>query len=175
MQQPPTSSTDLIFDIETLVSVAQPKSILVIGNAPENFLNDYCSQCRLLGQEVEIEQLSDVKDALENPSQQQFDMGIVLGGFEHLSKQSGGQLIGHLRDIQCRQFCLAITLDKAESESAWSLIDMLGFGLRRVAQYDAGEEKIGLFKYRLKDYKKTPEWLNPNNWANPEMWGKYWW
>lgn len=175
MQQLSKFPSELIFDIETLVSAAQPKSILVIGSAPPNFLEDYCSHSRLLGHEIKLEQTSDPNNFLANPPQIQHDMGIVLGAVETLNKQTGGQLIGFLRDVQCLQFCLAISFNRQEKNTEWSMVDMLGFGLRRVAQYDVEGQKSELFKYRLKDYKKTPDWLNASNWANPEMWGKYWW
>jgi hypothetical protein len=175
MQQASTIPSELIFDIETLVSAVQPVSLLIVGPAPKNFLQEYCAQRRLLGDEISIEHVEDGERALKEAHQQHVDMGIVLGAIDSMSKQNAGQLIGNLRDVQCGQFCLTVTLNDKDKKDPWSLIDMLGFGLRRVAEYEVDGNKLGLFKYRLKDYKRTPDWLNADNWANPEMWGKYWW
>jgi len=37
------------------------------------------------------------------------------------------------------------------------------------------EQVLSLFTYDLHDYKQVPDWLNARFWANPEMFGKYWW
>jgi len=52
---------------------------------------------------------------------------------------------------------------------------LFSFALKKVAIYEHNDKKFGLFKYNISDYKTTPDWLNADNWANPEMWGKYWW
>jgi len=58
----------------------------------------------------------------------------------------------------------------------WHLTDLFSFALSKVASYlQEDQTEIGLFKYNINDYKKTPDWLNADNWANPQMWGKYWW
>lgn len=31
---------------------------------------------------------------------------------------------------------------------------------------------IAVFVYNISEYKDTPEWLNNENWANPELWEK---
>ncbi|MFP4252452.1 MAG: DUF6231 family protein [Guyparkeria sp.] len=36
-----------------------------------------------------------------------------------------------------------------------------------------GDEPMYLFD--IETYKRTPDWLNARNWANPELWGKYRW
>jgi hypothetical protein len=166
---------DLLFDIETLVSVAQPKSILILGPRPTGFLADYQQQCGLLNHPISIETVDKPDVKMQIKSTLQYDLGILLGGLERVDKSLGGQLISRLRDVQCRQFCLVTSLDKQPSAETWGLVDMLSFGLRSVATYEVEQQHIGLFKYNLKDYKKTPDWLNADNWANPEMWGKYWW
>jgi hypothetical protein len=27
----------------------------------------------------------------------------------------------------------------------------------------------------LREYKQVPDWLNAKFWANPQLFGKYWW
>ena len=190
---------DVFFDIETLLNVAQPSSILLIGDQTSAFLDDYLMQKRLLNQNCEVthirvSQLSSLADTNRH------DVGIAINLFEHIDKQTGIQVLSRLRDLLCHQYCVCLPIkinEKNPSETDWQLTEMFGFALERVALYDSPEpnnglerdnsperddsleqgndNKLGLFKYNINDYKKTPEWLNSDNWANPEMWGKYWW
>ncbi|MFP4154550.1 MAG: DUF6231 family protein [Halothiobacillaceae bacterium] len=40
---------------------------------------------------------------------------------------------------------------------------------------EPGGGSWALYRHSLHDYKQTPDWLNPRNWANPELWDKYRW
>ncbi len=31
------------------------------------------------------------------------------------------------------------------------------------------------YTFNIANYKETPEWLSPRNWANPELWDKFRW
>jgi hypothetical protein len=33
-------------------------------------------------------------------------------------------------------------------------------------------DKAVIFIYDISKYKENPDWLNSNNWANPELWEK---
>lgn len=46
---------------------------------------------------------------------------------------------------------------------------MVSLGYRRQSAND------GLYLFDIESYKDTPDWLNPRNWANPELWDKYRW
>ena len=46
---------------------------------------------------------------------------------------------------------------------------LVALGYRRVNADDA------LYLFDIETYKDTPDWLNPRNWANPELWDKYRW
>ena len=181
MPSPCTYPNDIFFDIETLINVAQPTSILLIGNQKSDFLDSYLEQKKLLNQECKITKISTNEiTLLENT--ERHDVGIVIDLFEHIDKQTGIQILSKLRDLLCHQYCICLAIstqnDIADS-TKWQLSDMFGFALERVAIYadSMPDQKLqtGLFKYNINDYKKTPDWLNSDNWANPEMWDKYWW
>jgi len=166
---------DALFDIETLINVAQAEQILVVGNCDPSFLDGYKEQKSVLNHECNIVHLGcdDVQQLWE--LQQRFDVAIVIGLFEQLDKTKGMQVLSRLRDVLCTQYCICLPLAKQSSASQWSLTDLYSFALSKVASYTQEDVEYVLFKYNINDYKKTPDWLNSDNWANPQMWGKYWW
>ncbi len=176
-----TYPQDVFFDIETLINVAQPSSILLISDQSSDFLTPYMEQKKLLKQTCALKHIrTDNIDKITKVARH--DVAIVLDAFEHLTKQSGFQLLSRLRDLLAHQYCIALPIDSQinpQNQSTWQLTDLFSFALERVAIYGACDEinqqQIGLFKYNINDYKKTPDWLNSDNWANPKMWEKYRW
>lgn len=167
---------EVLFDIETLVNVAQPSKLLLIGDVDGGFLDPYLQQKELLGQPCAIHQIkTDQLDLLWDISER-FDVAIALNVFEHVTKPTAQQVLARLRDVLCPQYCICLPMGhRAGQQSTWQLSDLFSFALRKVAQYSENETEYALFKYHIEDYKNTPDWLNADNWANPEMWGKYWW
>lgn len=177
MNYPP----DLFFDIETLINVAQPKRIILLGDCDSGFLDNYIEQKQLLNQACEVTHIT-----MENIDSfwqldERFDVGLVINLFEHIDKITGQRILSRLRDVMCPQYCLALPLatqinnSKTLAINTWQLTDLFSFALSKVASYTTETTEYGLFKYNISDYKKTPDWLNADNWANPQMWGKYWW
>ena len=181
-----TYPQDVYFDIETLINVAQPSSILLIGEQTSDFLDNYREQKQILNQSCTIDCIrNDEIDSLAEVPRH--DVAIAIDVFEHIDKQTGYQLLSRLRDLLAQQYCIALpfcgpaqnSTTNSDSHESWLLTDLFGFALQRVAVYENAasdnSQQIGLFKYNIKDYKKTPDWLNSDNWANPEMWEKYRW
>jgi len=171
-----TYPTDLLFDIETLINVAQPTRILVLGDIDPAFLDGYIEQKSLLKQNCSVSHIVSADIQTIWQCQEKFDVAIAINLFEHLEKTIGMQVLSRLRDVLTPQYCIALPLAQEPGESGWQLTDLFSFALSKVASYtQENKADIGLFKYNINDYKKTPDWLNSDNWANPEMWGKYWW
>jgi len=178
--------SNIFFDIETLINVAQPQRILLLGDCEPGFLNDYLQQKRLLNQtcdisHIKIDEINSLWDLNER-----FDVGLIVNLFEHIGKVKGQQILSRMRDVLCSQYCLCLPLrpsnttsdgGKTDSErrSEWELADLFSFALSKVASYESDAVEYGLFKYNINDYKNTPDWLNADNWANPKMWEKYRW
>lgn len=170
-----TAPTELLFDIETLINSAQPRRILILGNIDPAFLNDYCEQKKILNQEcnvthidaIDIDRIWEIND--------RFDVGLALNLFEHINTNKGYQVLSRLRDVLTPQYCVALPLSHQDDNSDWQLTDLFSFALSKVAEYEQDKSGLTLFKYNIDDYKKTPDWLNADNWANPQLWGKYWW
>lgn len=162
---------ELWFDIETLVSVAQPRSIALIGDIDARFLDNHMAQTKVLGQQCELHLLQ--LDDLDHFNAR-VDVAVVANVFEHIDKPTGARLISRLRDVLSAQFCISLPLAKKQ-DLGWQRNELFALGMQRVSSYQVAGQEFALFKYQLKDYKKTPDWLNADNWANPHMWGKYWW
>ncbi len=173
--------TELLFDIETLINAAQPQSILLLGDVDPEFLDEYCAQKALIRQECEVHHITATNIDQLWGLQQRFDVGLALNLFEHIDKNIGQQVLSRLRDVLTPQYCVALPLlnaGAAANSNAWQLTDLFSFALSKVNTYQesgADNEDLALFKYNIEDYKKTPDWLNADNWANPQLWGKYWW
>jgi len=171
--------TSLLFDIETLLNVAQPSSILLLGDADPQFLKNYLEQKTALHKNCSLTTLQSSEiDQLESLTTR-FDVGIALSLFEGLSKSQGQRILCKLRDQLTSQYCIGLTLDTGGNYDNWQLNDLFAFALDRVASYPVESDnqsiQYGLFKYNIMDYKKTPNWLNTDNWANPKLWNKYRW
>ena len=166
---------DVFFDIVTLVNVAQPERILLLSNHHSDFLNDYVEQKQLLQQHCTVQQLTIDQAAQLSELNERFDLAIAIDWFEHLHKTTGEQHLARLRDVLCPQYCVCLPLTKDLAKNQWQLTDLFSFALSKVADYNIDDKQLALFKYNIDSYKKTPDWLNADNWANPQMWGKYWW
>ncbi|MBX2847475.1 MAG: hypothetical protein KTR16_04090 [Acidiferrobacterales bacterium] len=147
--------SDIYFDIETLVNVAQPDSILLIGDPPSNFLADYRVQKELLQQTCELKHISsDDVDKLADVTRH--DVAIAINIFEHIDKQQGIQLLSRMRDLLAHQYCIALPFKEQiktpqDESQAWYLTDLFGFAMERVATYRTPDNdlQLGLFKYNI--------------------------
>lgn len=166
---------DIFFDIETLINVAQPQRILLLGDCDSAFLNSYLEQKALLNQACDVVHIKhqDISQLWELPKP--FDVAIAVGLFEHIDKKQGMRVLSRLRDVLSPQYCICLPIAGLGKHSEWQLTDLFSFALSKVASYQSEGSELGLFKYNISDYKKTPDWLNADNWANPDLWGKYWW
>jgi len=166
---------DIFFDIETLVNVAQPQRILLLGDCNDDFLQNYIKQRAILKQSCSVTKLTPNQLKDFNALEQSFDVAIAINWFENFDKRTGAQTLARLRDVLSPQYCICLPITTSSQNEGWQLTDLFSFALSKVASYQSDELEYGLFKYNIDDYKKTPDWLNSDNWANPQMWGKYWW
>lgn len=165
----------VIADIETLMVTALPKRVALIGHGLESSIKEYQTQQAILGVSVTTQSTElDGREIALNELQR-CDLAIITNVLEHLPKKLGMQLIAGVRDRLSSQFCVHYHWPPAGTDDTWQLTDFLSLGLIRVSDYHWQEQNSALFKYSIANYKRTPDWLNADNWANPELWGKYWW
>ena len=81
-------------------------------------------------------------------------------------------LVSWLRDVHVQKVLVMARSDNAGELSRHSLI---GLGFHRLAVSRDATGRRRWYEYDMAHYKVTPDWLNPRNWANPELWDKYRW
>lgn len=104
-----------------------------------------------------------------------FDLALVADTLEHMSARDAGVVIARLRDLHARRLLVVVRMgpDWPGQRSHWESGDLLAYGLRRAAGAPGEHGPVHVYRFDLRDYKQTPEWLSPKDWANPEQWGKY--
>lgn len=164
------------FDIETLLNECQPASILVVGSGVEEAVDNYREQKRLMGRECRVKHIG--RDGPAGTLSSRYDMGIVAATIEHMDKKEAVLLLSRLRDLYTARFCTVVRIgdDWPDQQSTWTRNELLGIGMMLVNSYvDEDNRQTHLYKYDIATYKPTPGWLNPDDWANPELWNKYRW
>jgi len=163
-------------EIEELLEAHQPGSVLVIGpDEPPDFpaLTAYqanhpaCRVTHVLPPEIP-RRLTGLG---------RYDFGLVSGTLESLDKAMGARLIAALRDLHTRRFCVVVPINGRDERrvSHWQAAELLSFGLAPAQSRDRNGSPLSLYRYDIAEYKPTPDWLNPDHWANPELWDKYRW
>jgi len=100
-----------------------------------------------------------------------FDLAVLVECLEHLPKREGLQLLGGIRNLNASR--VAVLADLAAC--GWHATDFFALALSESERFCREAQVLSLFTYDLHDYKQVPDWLNARFWANPEMFGKYWW
>lgn len=122
-----------------------------------------------LGETGPFEQLDASELLLQPDAPARRRLVLVAGALEHLPAQRGEQLLALLRDrVAETLYCLA-------DAGQWPAHRMLALGLRPLGTYPRGSRGTALYHFDLFDYKRTPDWLTPRHWANPELWDRYRW
>ncbi|MEL7558158.1 DUF6231 family protein [Stutzerimonas chloritidismutans] len=100
-----------------------------------------------------------------------YDLALVADCLEHLPKRDGLQLLGGIRNLNTSRMAVLVDLNA----SNWQATDFYSLALQLSGCFERGGQTVTLFTYDLLDYKQVPDWLNAKYWANPQMFGKYWW
>lgn len=100
-----------------------------------------------------------------------YDLALVADCLEHLPKRDGLRLLGGIRNLNASRIAVLVDLNACD----WQATDFFALALQVSARFERDEQTLTLFTYDLLDYKQVPDWLNAKFWANPQMYGKYWW
>ena len=105
-----------------------------------------------------------------------FDMAVVADQLEYMNHHLGEELLGRLRNLHTESLVVVYQPQLAPARLRWHHNEFLGMGMRRDRTFvnDEGREMV-LYTYELATYNFVRKWNNPQFWANPENWGKYWW
>ena len=99
-------------------------------------------------------------------------LAIVDGAARFPSEPVAVQLVGRLRDLHADRV-LVIAAHRHTGHLDRHALIGLGFQRWASSQDPAGRRRW--YEFDMAHYKTTPDWLNPRNWANPELWDKYRW
>lgn len=150
-----------------------PRSILTVGAQAADWLRDYAAahpECR-------VEAIAGLDPVGELAGVGHCDLALVAGVLERLPPRRAGVLLARLRDLYAG--CLLVRVPIGERwpdhASHWTRNDLLAYGLRLVAECRQEAGPVHLYRFDLYDYKTTPDWLNSDRWAHPELWDKYRW
>lgn len=115
--------------------------------------------------------------AADGPSalagQSRHDAALVLGVLESLPHRRGVELLQALRDVYASRILVGVQAPE------WTRSRFLGLGFTTLGMHrnDLGgsSNQLALYGYDLATYKHTPDWLNADYWANPDLFGRYRW
>jgi len=113
----------------------------------------------------------------ESSRLQASNCALVAGAIEALPKLEAEILLARVRDLLSQRVCVIVGSEifhRDELES-WNLADFSALGFRSLSAPGSGDHDPRLFTYDINSYKPTHDWLNPKNWANPELWDKFRW
>jgi len=166
-------ATDIDNALANLLDTHQPLSVLVIGTEIPAAITAYRAdhpECRLCHVTP-----PDLPQGLDTPGHS--DFGIIINTLEHMDKAHAGRLIARLRDLQTSRFYTVIPMGDQwrEQKTVWEPSDLIAYGMGLAGQYTDDGKPVHVYKFDINDYKATPDWLNPDHWANPELWDKYRW
>lgn len=100
-----------------------------------------------------------------------YDLALVGNCLERLPKRVGLELLGGIRNLNANRLAVLVELEACD----WRETDFYALALQASERFHRDGRTLTLFTYDLHDYKQVPDWLNAKFWANPEMFGKYWW
>ncbi|MFC3609528.1 DUF6231 family protein [Stutzerimonas tarimensis] len=103
--------------------------------------------------------------------QRRYELALVADCLEHLPRRTGLELLGGIRNLNANRLAVLVDLDAV----GWQITDLYALALQASERFERDGQTLTLFTYDLLDYKQVPDWLNAKFWANPHLYGKYWW
>ena len=91
--------------------------------------------------------------------------------FPGFFKDKLAKTLGGIRNLNASRIAVLADLKAC----GWRETDFYALALQSSECFARDDQVLNLFTYDLREYKQVPDWLNAKFWANPEMFGKYWW
>lgn len=162
----------VLSSIRNAVSEARPQSILVVVEEKSE-VND------LLGLSIEQVQMFQlhIVDFADLEHLPHVDVAVMLQSVLDSRRELMQSAVARLRDVAATLTYVLIKteLNQVGDSSSLSKQDLFELGFTLHQDITAGVEYFSLFRFDIEHYKTTPNWLNANDWANPERWGKNRW
>lgn len=154
--------------LQHLIEDTAHQSVLYLGDAVPSLavetatpLQAIGSQQLLPGTRFDLDVLSALPDA---------DLIIVGDVLDACDSETGLQLLAGLRNQLRARICVLVP-----DSAPWQFCDLIGLGFKRLANCAKAQHAVTIYSYAIADYNFTRKWNNARFWANPELFGKYWW
>ncbi|WP_020409545.1 DUF6231 family protein [Hahella ganghwensis] len=142
-----------------------PQYIVAIGQsrppALDGFMNDNDIQTLYLNNHHDLQLDEHIPDTV-----------IISDYLEYCSRESGQELLARLRNHLTAHVLIFIDHQKA---SDWDFNTLIGLGFKKLMTFDHSSRSLTCYSYDIDNYNPKRSWNNADHWANPEMFGKYWW
>ncbi len=152
-----------------IAEAACPRTLLAVGAAASGCLGDYAEAHR----DCRLEPLVGEGIPARLARLGRYDLALVSGVLESLPAPAGAALLARLRDVHARR--LLVLVRGGAGAGVWDESALRGYGLRPAGSWGEAGGATCLYEFDLYDYKMTPDWLNAEHWAHPELWDKYRW
>ncbi|MDN5870784.1 MAG: DUF6231 family protein [Nitrococcus sp.] len=153
--------------LQAVVSQVHPDSVLVIGDSA------VAATHALAGRSGSITRLSSTDAAQGLSGLDIQDLALVCADAA-LAETEIAILLSRLRDIYARKVLVIVARDL--NSGSWNRRSLVGLGFTPYGgAVDEAGDPLLLYQFDIATYKTTPDWLSPDNWANPELWDKYRW
>lgn len=144
----------------------RPASILNIGPLGETLFRDYLDAHPGTGY-LSLQPREAIARLSALP---RFAQAFVAQAFETLSRPDAARLLARLRDVNAEHVLLAV--GPSGGDARWEANDLIALGLSRLEEHRGG---VALYEFDIARYKLTPDWLNSEHWAHPELFDKFRW
>jgi hypothetical protein len=169
--------------LNRILSDHPPGNILCVGHTFQDLISEFTAahpHCRI--SEVKLSNLTSAHCNFSAAISQLagchvFDFGIVANTIEHMDRPCADHLLARLRDMHTKRLLVIVPIGNLweNHQSHWQEADLLALGFIVKAKIQVEQKPVHVYAFDIASYKTTPDWLNSKYWANPELWGKYWW
>ena len=147
----------------------QPASLLCCSWGPVPAVEEYCKAAR-----CKLKQLQKKSSAAALQALSRFDMAVVADQLEHMSWIKGQQFLARLCNLHSGHLWIAVS--EKDGGRAWKATNFYALGMQRKQHFSREQgADLTVYTYDIDRYNHIRPWNNPDFWANPENFGKYWW
>ena len=111
----------------------------------------------------------DLIKSLDEYKKKVFSDGELLVIIMNYSNLNDGSIFEHISGINNIMLLVNNNTEFTESDLKYKNI-LIGYGYKYFGLSE--DNKADVFIYDISEYKDEPDWLNSDNWANPELWEK---
>ena len=138
----------------------KPARVLAVGKPAVALLSGQANPTR-----------ADPEEVMALETGRSYDLAVVAGALEELPPEQGAACLARLRDLLARRLVVIVPA----GHPYWDRDTLLGFGLEYRGRWRHEDHDLDLYVFDIEHYKTTPDWLNADHWAHPELFGKFWW